>query len=106
LQSKPYKDETILEANHYEDFVLVLRARIAHINIFRNISFNLITDKSLPLVRMDRERFIDAVVDLLERLPSAGAEEIQFATSIIQGWVSICISAKGKIQDYPLDEQT
>lgn len=106
LQKKPYEDDTILEANHYDDFVLALRARIGHIDIFKNIYFNLITDESLPLARMDRGRFIDAVLDLLERLPSAGADEIQLTTSIVNGWVSICISAKGWIQHHPLDEHS
>lgn len=59
-----------------------------------------------PLVRMDKERFRDALIDLLERLPSTGATEIQIITSSNQGWVSICIAVPRTNGDYPLDDQT
>jgi hypothetical protein len=69
-----------------------------------NLEFK--ADKNLPLVRMDKERFTDALMDLMERLPSAEVTEIQIITSSNQGWVSICIAVQEKDLDYILDEQT
>lgn len=104
--SKPYEDDAIIDADVYEDYVRELRTRIAYVNLLERATLKFKTDKNLPLVRMDKERFTDALMDLMERLPSAGATEIQIITSSNQGWVSICIVVLGKDRDYPLDEQT
>jgi len=105
-RSKPYEDDAIIDADVYEDYVRELRTRIAYVNLLERATLKFKTDKNLPLVRMDKERFTDALMDLMERLPSAGATEIQIITSSNQGWVSICIVVLGKDRDYPLDEQT
>jgi len=104
--SKPYEDDAIIEADVYEDYIRALRTRIAYVNLLERATLEFKADKNLPIVRMDKERFTDALMDLLERLPSTRATEIQIITSSNQGWVSICIVVQGKDQDYPLDEQT
>lgn len=104
--SKPYEDDAIIYADKYEDYVRALRARIAYVNLLERTTLKFKADKNLPLVRMDRERFSDALIDLMERLPSAGATEIQLITSSNQGWVSLCIVVPRRDLDYPLDEQT
>jgi glyoxylase-like metal-dependent hydrolase (beta-lactamase superfamily II) len=105
-QSKPYEDDAILYADLYEDYLMALRARIAYVNLLEKTTLKFKADKNLPLVRMDKERFRDALIDLLERLPSTGATEIKIITSSNQGWVSICIAVPRTDQDYPLDQQT
>jgi glyoxylase-like metal-dependent hydrolase (beta-lactamase superfamily II) len=105
-KSRPYEDDTILCADLYEDYLWALRARIAYVNLLERIILRFKADKNLPLVRMDKERFRDALIDLLERLPSAGATEVQIITSSNQGWVSICIAVPRTDGDFPLDEQT
>jgi glyoxylase-like metal-dependent hydrolase (beta-lactamase superfamily II) len=104
--SRPYEDDAILCADLYEDYLRALRARIAYVNLLERTILKFKADKDLPLVHMDKERFRDALIDLLERLPSAGATEIQIITSSNQGWVSICIAVPRTDGDYPLDEQT
>ena len=104
--SKPYEDDAIIEADVYEDYVKALRTRIAYVNLLESATVKFKADKNLPIVRMDKERFTDALMDLMERLPSVRATEIQIITSSNQGWVSICIVVHGIDQDYPLDEQT
>jgi glyoxylase-like metal-dependent hydrolase (beta-lactamase superfamily II) len=104
--SKPYEDDAIIDADVHEDYVRELRTRIAYVNLLERATLEFKADKNLPLVRMDKERFTDALMDLMERLPSAGVTEIQIITSSNQGWVSICIAVQEKDLDYLLDEQT
>lgn len=104
--SKPYEDDSIIYADVHEDYVRELRTRIAYVNLLERTTLKFKADKNLPLVRMDKERFSDALIDLMERLPSAGATEIQLVTFSDLGWVSICIFVPRKDRDYPLDEQT
>ncbi len=104
--SRPYEDDAILCAGSYEDYLRALRARIAYVNLLERLTLKFKADKNLPLVRMDKERFRDALIDLLERLASAVATEIQIITSSNLGWVSVCIAVPRTDRDYPLDEQT
>ena len=82
-----------------------LRTRIAHVNPFKNTSLKFEEDRSLPSVRMDKERFTEALVDVLERLASAGAKEIRITSSINDGWVIVCLCSKESIYVHPLNEE-
>ena len=101
---KVYEDEAILEANTHEDYVWALGTRIAHINPFKNTFLEFVEGKSLPLVRMDKERFTEALVDVLERLASAGAKEINITSSINEEWVVVRLCLKESIYIHPLNE--
>ena len=104
--SKPYEDDAIINADVYKDYVRELRTRIAYVNLLERATLVFKVDKNLPLVRVDKERFTDALMDLMERLPSAGVTEIQIITSSNQGWVSLCIAVQETDLDSLLDEQT
>jgi glyoxylase-like metal-dependent hydrolase (beta-lactamase superfamily II) len=103
---KPYKEEEILEACSYKEYVGALRSRIAFVNIFNKTSLQIQEDLSLPKIRMDRERFIEAVIDILERLICAGAERIVITPSYNDGLVAVRISLAGHFGNHTLDAGT
>ena len=106
IKFKPYEDNAILEAESYEDYIWALRTRIAHINMLENVTLDFEGDGSLPLVRMDKERFIEVIIDLLERLTSAGAKEMRIIASSNEGLVAIRIEIIGAIYEHPLKNST
>jgi glyoxylase-like metal-dependent hydrolase (beta-lactamase superfamily II) len=102
LKFKTYEEEAILEAEKHEDYLLALRTRIACIDIFEKVALVFIGDQNLPLVRMDKERFVDAMIDLLERLSNAGAKGIWIIPRFDEGWVAVNITMTGSVKDHPL----
>jgi hypothetical protein len=104
--SRPYEDDEILNADLHEDYLRALMARIAYVNLLEKNALRFKADKSLPIVRMDKERFRDALVDLLERISNAETEETQIIAASDQGWASIRIEVQRTNLDYPLDEST
>jgi glyoxylase-like metal-dependent hydrolase (beta-lactamase superfamily II) len=103
---RPHEETAAIEADYDEDFLLALRTRIAHVSMFERTSLNFMADRSLPRVRMDKERFIDAVIDLLERFPSERTKGIQLITFFDQDWVTLRIVLQGDECDSLLDAQT
>lgn len=104
--SRPYEEDAILKADLHEDYIRALRARIAYVNRLDGAALNLKADRNLPTVRMDKERFQDALLDLLERLSSCEAGETQIIATREQDWASIRIEAARADSDYSLDEGT
>jgi len=103
---KPYEDEAILEADNYEDYIWALRKRIAHVNIFDKINLEFEENQTLPLVRMDRERFNEALIDILERLISAGAKSIRITTFCNEGLIALQISITKSVHAILLGDMT
>ena len=104
--SRPYEEDAILYAELHEDYLRALRARIAYVNRLEGSALELKVEGSLPKVRMDRERFKDALLDLLERLSSCEAGETQIIATGDQGWASIRIEVPQADFFYYLDEGT
>jgi len=103
---KPHEEAATIEADYDEDFILALRTRIAHVSMFEETSLCFNADRSLPRVRMDKERFIDAVIDLMERFPSRRIKGIQWITLFDQDWVTLRIVLQESERDCLLDAQT
>jgi glyoxylase-like metal-dependent hydrolase (beta-lactamase superfamily II) len=103
---RPHEEADAIEADYDEDFLLALRTRIAHISMFEKTSLKFIADRSVPRVRMDKERFIDALIDLLERFPSERTKGIQLITFFDQDWVTLRIVLQRDKRDSVLDAQT
>ncbi len=96
LGHKPYDEEAILEAtDDEEEYLAALKARIAHIDIFEDVELKFIKGEDLPLVRTDRERLYDAIVDVMERMVGTGAKGIEIRTSADGDWVALRISDSG-----------
>jgi hypothetical protein len=77
----PYDEEAILNAKSEEDYIEALKARIAHVNLFENTGLVFKEDPDLPMTVLDRERFVDLVIETFERLISAGSKEIRISAS-------------------------
>jgi glyoxylase-like metal-dependent hydrolase (beta-lactamase superfamily II) len=95
LAHKPYDEEAILEAESTEEYLKALKARIAHIDIFEDVELKFFKGRDLPLIRTDRERLSDALVDVLERMVGTGANGINIKSSADGDWVAVRISDRG-----------
>jgi len=105
VMHKPYEDEAILEAESDEDYIWALKARIAHINVFEQVALSFNEGRRLPMVRMDRERFTDALIDMLERFAGSGSRKIRVDTWSNEGWANVRISGVGECQAHPVGDR-
>lgn len=101
VRHDPHDDTAILDAESEEDYLLALKARIAHVNLFEDISFDFKPDKKTPSVNMDRERFSDSVIDILERFVAVGVEGIKIRTALNDGWIAVNIAGEGNARHNP-----
>jgi glyoxylase-like metal-dependent hydrolase (beta-lactamase superfamily II) len=92
-----HEKDAILDAETYEDYLWALKRRIAHINVFEKTALDFEEAQGLPLTRMDKERFVEAIIDILERLSSAGAKRIIITPLYNQGWITIRISVTDSV---------
>jgi glyoxylase-like metal-dependent hydrolase (beta-lactamase superfamily II) len=95
FKHKPYDEDAILAAETEEEYLRALRARISHVNLAERADLVFERDDDLPMVLMDVERFSDLVIDVLERLVAARAEEIVVRTVRRDGSVLVSISGYG-----------
>jgi glyoxylase-like metal-dependent hydrolase (beta-lactamase superfamily II) len=91
LVNEPYEDEAILKAESDEDYRWALKARIAHIDLFQDMKIDFSEGQDLPLARIDKERFTDALIDIFERLVGVQAKSIGIRTAWDGLYVSIHI---------------
>ena len=94
MMRSPYDEEAILMAESVEDYLMALKTRIAHVNLFENASLAFEPDPQRPFARMDKERFSDALVDIFERFIGAGAKGIKVTTSLNDDWVLVRVEGK------------
>jgi glyoxylase-like metal-dependent hydrolase (beta-lactamase superfamily II) len=103
MMRSPYDEEAIIMAESVEDYLMALKIRIAHVNLFENVSLAFEPDPQRPFARMDKERFSDFLIDIFERFIGAGAKGIEVATSLNEDWVLIRISGSGGATSHPLE---
>lgn len=92
VQFRPYDAAAIIEAEDHEAYLRELCSRIDHIDLFDNVSLELAAGQSLPQVRLDKERFLEAMVNLLERLTGRGAERLSLSSAMEGDLVAVRIS--------------
>jgi glyoxylase-like metal-dependent hydrolase (beta-lactamase superfamily II) len=102
IRKKPYDEKAIILAESQEDFLRALKARIAYVDLFSNVTLSFSPDCRRPFARMDRERFCDCLIDVLERFKSAGANEIAVSTSLDDDWVQVRICGSCNMPIHPL----
>jgi hypothetical protein len=102
LLCNPNEDEAIMQAESVEDFRLALKARIAHVNIFEGVDLAFFPCPMKAFARMDRERFVDVFIDMLERFAGARMKEIEIATSLNDEWLMVQITGRGECTCHPL----
>jgi len=103
LEYTRYKHETdaILDAETYEDYLWALKRRIAHINVFEKTTLDFEEVQGIPFARMDTGRFMEAIIDILERLCSDGAKKIIITPLYNQGWITLRISVTETASIHP-----
>lgn len=104
LKNTPHEDESILFAETEEEYFTALKSRIAHVNLFEDFNLTFQSDARSPIARMDRERFKDILMDILERFRAYGWKELKMTTSVKDGWVIMRISGSGSSQNHPLGQ--
>jgi len=90
-----YHDESIIEAESEEEFARALALRIAYVNPFENLDLEYIKGRDLPLARLDRERFGDILMYLLEKISVAGVTRLSLATGSAEEMVWIGLRFQG-----------
>ena len=80
LTTPPYREEDILDAENEQDFVRALILRIAYINPFEKTGISIRYGAPIPPVLLDRDRFSDSVLFLVEKCAARGATGIIFST--------------------------
>jgi len=104
VRHKPYDEEAILKTESQEDYLKALKARIAHVNLFEDVELSFQPDSDAPFARMDRERFSDALIDILERFAGAGLKKLKIATALNDDWVLVRIAGEGPASCHPLSQ--
>jgi hypothetical protein len=95
VEFKSYDDAAIIEAEDHETYLRELRSRIDHIDVFERVSLEFAAGQGLPLVRLDRDRFVEAMTDLLERLAGRGAGVLSISSAMAEDLVAVRISLQG-----------
>jgi glyoxylase-like metal-dependent hydrolase (beta-lactamase superfamily II) len=95
----PYHEDDIVLAEDDEAFARALALRIAWVNPFENMEFEYSPGLSLPLALMDKERFEDTVMFILEKLAVSGVSAVDITTGEDRGMIKVAFngSAGGKI---------
>lgn len=76
----PYREDAIIEAEDEESFARALALRIAYVNPFEHLALDYSPGLDLPLALLDKDRFGDALLFLLEKFSTGGAENLRIAT--------------------------
>jgi glyoxylase-like metal-dependent hydrolase (beta-lactamase superfamily II) len=95
LTVPPYREEDILDAENEQDFMRALILRIAYINPFEKTRIDIRHSDPIPPVLLDRDRFSDSLLFLLEKLAARGATGITFSTSSGVGTAVLDIACNG-----------
>ena len=103
VKHQPYDEEAILQAEGIEDYLKALKARIAHVNLFEGVELAFRPDSKNPFARMDRERFGDILIDIMERFVGAGFRELKISTALNDEWAMVRIAARGPASGHPLE---
>jgi glyoxylase-like metal-dependent hydrolase (beta-lactamase superfamily II) len=100
----PYEEETIMQAESAEDYLKALTARVAYVNVFENVDLAFWPGPGKACARMDKERFADILIDMLERFAGARLRKIEIATALNDDWLTVRITGRGECTCHPLSQ--
>ncbi|OPX66586.1 MAG: STAS domain protein [Methanoregulaceae archaeon PtaB.Bin056] len=80
VTSPPYEEDGIIEARTEEEFSRALAVRIAYVNPFEHLDIEFSPGGDLPPAMMDRERFGDTLLYILEKVSVGGARSLHITT--------------------------
>jgi len=95
VEFRSYDEAAIIDAEDHEAYLEELRSRIDHIDVFERATLELAAGQSLPKVRLEKERFVEAMTDLLERLAGRGAKRLAMSSAMNDDLVAVSISVQG-----------
>lgn len=82
VEFRSYDEAAIFQAEDHEAYLKELCSRIDHIDVFERVSIELAAGERLPQVQLEKERFIEAMTDLLERLAARGASRLSLSSAM------------------------
>ena len=96
VEFRSYDEAAIFQAEDHETYLKELCSRIDHIDVFERVSIELAAGKGLPQVRLEKERFIEAMTDLLERLAARGASRLSLSSAMEDDLVKVRITLQSE----------
>lgn len=102
LQLNPFDDVAIMKAENAEEYRKALASLIAHVNIFDGVDLAFRPCSGKPFVQIDKERFIDILIDVLERFAAMRMREVEIDTAQNGDRLTVRISGKGECTCHPL----
>jgi anti-anti-sigma factor len=91
ISRPPYREEGIIDAETEEEFARALALRIAYVNPFEHLNLEYMPGENLPLGMIDRERFGDTLLYILEKISVAGVTSLHIVTGATKDhvWVKL-----------------
>ena len=102
LQQNPFNDVAIMQAENAEEYRKALASLIAHVNIFEGIDLVFRPCSGKAFVKMDKERFVDILIDMLERFAAMRVREVEIVTALNGYLLTVHITGKGECTCHPL----
>ena len=96
VEFRSYDEAAIFQAEDHEAYLNELCSRIDHIDVFERVSIELAAGQNLPQVHLEKERFIEAMIDLLERLAARGASKLSLSSAVEDDLVTVRITLQSE----------
>jgi glyoxylase-like metal-dependent hydrolase (beta-lactamase superfamily II) len=104
VEFRSYDEAAIIEAEDHQAYLKQLCTRIDHIDVFERVTMELAAGQSLPPVQLEKERFLEAMTDLLERLAARGASRLILSSAMEDDLVFVRITLQGDCKSRILEE--
>ena len=102
LQQNPFDDVAIMQAENAEEYRKALASLIAYVNIFEEVDLAFRPCSGKVFVQIDKERFTDILIDMLERFAAMRMREVEIVTALNGDWLTVHITGKGECTCHPL----
>lgn len=81
ITSVPYNDNILEVLNSDEQYIKALVSRIAFQPVFKNVLFDFQPDANLPMVSINKDRFCDALLGVLEEIAAIDIKQIRIVSA-------------------------
>ena len=107
LTHQQVSDEEFLEASDDPElYIRLLVTRLSHIPIFETVSISYDQKENIPVVCVDRERFGDFLISLLENLTVSGAESIRLSCQKQETDLLLTLDSRGSGTGWPPTQES
>ncbi len=105
INGTPHSDDILEVLDSQEQFLDALVTRIAFQPVFKNVRFHFTAGDNLPLIRLQKDRFCDALAGILEEIATVDIKEISLLTARYDEGIVITVSVPGGIPEDVLNEK-